>query len=290
MTEPALPAWPPTTPVVPEVASALPFLNRALRGQRDATLNVEGGDPGGFGSPVLVARHVANYQAAADAVAALGAPDGAVLDVGCGVGALSAWAADRLGRELVLCDQDAAVVAFGGATFDVPAVTDLDGADPAPVVLAMEVLEHVPPAAHDGFVRTLWSRVRPGGVLVLSTPDETSYPGGWSGYAPHVGCVSPRQLQELLTTATGAQAQVWRLDGGPYAMSWSRRTLERVANTVWTTVQRRTPAVAAALAARGGREEPLDVDAVRPAATPFTLVDPRHGTGTGLLAVVRRPG
>lgn len=283
-------AWPPTEPSVPDVASALPFLNRAIEAQRDAALNVEGGDPGGFGSPLLVARHVANYQTAADAVVALGAPEGAVLDVGCGVGALSAWTADRLGRELVLCDQDAAVVAFGGATFEVPAVTDLAEADPAPVVLAMEVLEHVPPADHDGFLRALWSRVQPGGLLVLSTPDETSYPGGWSGYAPHVGCVSPRQLQDRLDAATDGDAQVWRLEGGPYAMPWTRRVLERVANTVWTTVQRRAPAAAAALAARGGRDSALVVEEVRPAATPFTLLDPRHGAGTGLLAVARRAG
>lgn len=281
-------AWPPTAPLVPDVGTALPFLNRAIDRQRDAALNVEGGDPGGFGSPLLVARHVANYQAAADAVSALGAPDGAVLDVGCGVGALSAWTADRLGRDLVLCDQDAAVVAFGGETFGVPVVTDLAEAESAPVVLAMEVLEHVPPGGHEGFLGALWSRVRPGGILVLSTPDETSYPGGWSGYAPHVGCVSPRALHDLLDRTTDGDAQVWRLDGGPYDMSWPRRALERVANTAWTAVQRGAPRVAERLASRGGRQAALELDDVQRAATPFTLVDPRHGTGTGLLAVVQR--
>jgi SAM-dependent methyltransferase len=283
------PTWPPTTPIVPDVAAALPFLNRAIACSHDVALNVEGGDVGGLGSSLLVARHVANYQAAADAVAALGVLEGPVLDVGCGVGALSAWVADRLGLDLVLCDRDEQVVRFGAQTFAVPAETDLSRAPRAAIVLAMEVLEHVPPAEQAGFLQALWDRVAPGGLLVLSTPDETSYPGGWSGYAPHVGCVSPRRLHQLLVDATGTEPGVYRLDGGPYAMPLSRRVLERVANGAWTTLQRRTPRLALSLASRSSRAEALDLDAVRPAATPFAVVDPAHGTGTGLLAVVRRP-
>lgn len=282
--------WPPTEPRVPDVASALAFLNRAIARRDTVALNVEGGDVGGFGSSLLVARHVANYQAAADAVAGLGAPSGHVLDVGCGVGALSAWVAARLGRDLVLCDQDTEVVGFGGTTFGVPALTDLDEAAPAPVVLAMEVLEHVPHEAQPDFLARAWARVVPGGLLVLSTPDETSYPGGWSGYAPHVGCVSPRQLHDLVAAATGTTPSVHRLDGGPYAMPLARRVLERVANTTWTAVQHRAPRLAGSLAARGRRQASLALDEVAPAATPFRVVPPRHGTGTGLLAVARRPG
>lgn len=282
--------WPPLTPTSPDVAGALPWLNRAIERSHDVALNVEGGDVGGFGSSTLVARHVGNYQAAADAVTGLGAPAGPLLDVGCGVGALSAWVADRLGRDLVLCDQDAEVVAFGGATFDVPALTDLGDADAAPVVLAMEVLEHVAPPAQPSFLAALWRTVAPGGLLVLSTPDETSYFGGWSGYAPHVGCVSPRQLSQLLAAATGQVPSVHRLDGGPYAMPLARRALERVANATWSMVQRRTPPLARALASRTGRQQPLALDDVVTAATPFRVCSPRHGTGTGLLAVVRRDG
>lgn len=280
--------WPAPDPVTPDVASALPFLNHAIGRSHDVTLNLEGGDVGALGSSTLVARHVANYQAAADAVAGLGAPDGPVLDVGCGVGALSAWAADRLGRGLVLCDQDAEVVAFGGATFDVPAVTDLADADPAPVVLAMEVLEHVPPPLQPAFLSDTWGRVAPGGLLVVSTPDETRYPGGWSGYEPHVGCVSPDRLHELLADATGATPSVHRLEDGPFALSLGRRVLERVANTAWTAVQRRAPTLARRLAARGSRQQALDLAEVAPAATPYRLVPAGHGVGTGLLAVVRR--
>lgn len=281
-------AWPPDGPLRPDVAAALPYLNRAIARSRDVALNVEGGDVGGLGSASLVARHVANYQLAADVAAACAPPPGPVLDVGCGVGALSVWAGARLGRDVVLCDQDAAVVGFGAVTFDVPAVTDLADADPAPVVLAMEVLEHVAPEAQGGFLRALWDRVQPGGVLVLSTPDETGYPGGWSGYAPHVGCVSPSELARLLALATGEQPTVWRLEGGPFALSPARRMLERIANTAWTAAQRVAPGTARALAERGSRQAELEVADLEPAALPFHLLPPAEGTGTGLLAVAHR--
>lgn len=281
--------WPADTDVTPDVASALPFLNRAILRSHDVTLNVEGGDVGAFGSAQLVVRHVANYQAAADAVAATDAPAGPILDVGCGVGALAAWVADRLGRPLVLCDRDAEVVTFGAETFDVPVHTDVAEADAAPVVLAMEVLEHVPPEEQRAFLDQLWERVLPGGVLVLSTPDETGYPGGWSGYAPHVGCVSPRELHELLAAVTGTDVEVRRLDGGPFDLSWGRRMLERVANTAWTGVQRATPRLARSLADRGTRQEALTMDALQPAVVDYRVVAPTRGTGTGLLAMARRP-
>lgn len=280
--------WPPDADLVPDVASALPFLNRAIERSHDAALNVEGGDVGGVGSAQLVARHVANYQVATEAARALGAPPGAILDVGCGVGALSAWAAEVLDRALVLCDQDVDVVTFGGETFSVPAQTDLAETPPAAVVLAMEVLEHVPPDAQRPFVDLLWQHVEPGGLLVVSTPDETRYPGGWSGYAPHVGCVSPEQLHDLLASATGADVRVHRLDGGPFDLSWPRRVLERVANSTWTAVQSWLPGPADTLARRGRRQEALSLEQLERARTPFRLVPPATGSGTGLFAVVQR--
>jgi len=281
--------WSPQSNLVPDVAGALPFLNKAIVRQRDAALNVEGGDVGGHGSPVLVARHVCNYQAAVEVVRALGVPAGRMVDVGCGVGALAAWAASELGRDLVLCDQDAAVVRFGAATFEVDAVTDLADAPTAAVVTAMEVLEHVPPQIQRSFVAGLWAKVESSGVLVLSTPDESSYPGGWSGYAPHVGVLNPGGLQALLIEVTGVEVQVVRLDGGPYEVPVLRRWLERILNGTWNGVQRTAPGLATRLASRAGRAEPLDLDDLLPAATPVSVVPPSQGTGAGMLAIAQKP-
>jgi SAM-dependent methyltransferase len=282
-------SWPPSAALVPDVTSALPFLNRVVELERAGQVNVQGGDVGGFGSPTLVVRHIANYQAAVEAVTALGAPDGPVLDVGCGVGALSAWAADRLGRDLILCDLDPAVLGVGANAFDVAATTDLAAIDPAPVVLAMEVLEHVEPDDQPRFMDQVWSRVAPGGLLVLSTPDESSYPGGWSGYRPHVGCVTPRQLTALLLATTGQDPTVVRLEGGPFRIPRGRRALERVANGAWGRLQSNLPGVAARLAERGGRQGPLRLAPLERAIQPVDILPAAHGKDTGLLAVVRRP-
>lgn len=274
--------------LVPDVAGALPFLNKAILRQRDAALNVEGGDVGGHGSPVLVARHVGNYQAAIEVVRGSAVPPGRMLDVGCGVGAIAAWAASVAGRELTLCDQDAAVVRFGGETFGVDAVTDLADAPTAAVVTAMEVLEHVPPEAQRSFLAGLWEKVEPGGVLVLSTPDESRYPGGWSGYAPHVGVLDPAGLRALLTEVTGVDVQVVRLDGGAYEVPAHRRWMERILNGMWNGVQQFVPSLAVRLASRAGRAEPLDLGHVQPAATRVRLVPPEQGTGVGMLAIAFR--
>lgn len=282
---------PPVTRLVPEVVTVLGFLNRIRAVPPAADSNDEGGDVAHGGSHQLVVRHVANYQAAVEVATAVGLPEGPVLDVGCGTAALSAWAASELGRELHLSDHQAGVLATASRLFDVAGTTtSLEAAPEAALVLAMEVLEHVPPEAQPDFVADLWSRVAPGGLLVLSTPDESGYPGGWSGYAPHVGCVSPVQLESLLAAASGEQPWVGRLSGRSFDVSAIRRRLERTLNVTWTAVQERVPELAARLATRGGPADPLTADDLRPWAAPVDVTPWTTGDGVGLLAVVRRPG
>ena len=271
------------------VRGAAGFLDRAAAARGAAYVNAEGGDVGMHGSLRSVARHVAHYLAAAELAEARGLAGRATLDVGSGVGALAAWTADRLGSPLHLADHDDAVLAVAREAFDVTTSSDVDGRTAA-LVTAMEVLEHLPHRHHDGFVRTLWGAVEPGGLLVLSTPDETPYPGGWSGYAPHIGCVDPLRLRALLARATGATPVVWRLEGAPFALPWYRGAAEAVLNRAWGWLHARAPQVAARLgsgasavapapAALAGRGVPDDVRAV----------DPATGRGTGMLGIVARP-
>lgn len=283
---------PPLHDLAAAVRGAYPFLDRAARARGAAYVNAEGGDVGMHGSHRSVVRHVVHYLAAAELDRA-GGLDGPVLDVGSGVGALAAWMADFLGAELHLADHDPRLLAIAADAFPGTAVySDLDdvASEAFRLVTAMEVVEHIHGSEHRGFVEALYRRVAPGGLLVVSTPDESGYLGGWSGYAPHVGCLDPAGLDRLLTEATGQPATVWRLEGEPFALNVARKIGEPVVNRVWGWVSTHLPGVAVRLGGGAARvagtartradaQVPGDVRAVRPEA----------GKGTGLLGVVQAP-
>lgn len=236
---------------------------------------------------------MANYLAAVELAEAAGLHD-SVLDVGSGTGALGAWIASRLGAKLHLVDRAESVRRVAQSAFADAAVhAELDEVGPATVglVTAMEVIEHIPPGEQLDFVTALVQRVEPGGLLVLSTPDESGYLGGWSGYAPHIGPLSAPQLQALLTTAApSAHVHVWRLEGDAFHLGSVRRLVQPVANRLWTrlepvlapiTHQLVGPATALANVAR--RHAGPDM------APEVTATPASRGTGTGLIGVVAAP-
>lgn len=235
-------------------------------------------------------RHTANYLAAA--ALAGPAPEGATLiDVGGGVGAFTAWLSERLGAHGTLVDADDDVLRVAGTAFpqiDTAAGMDLVPARSAWLVTAMEVIEHIPPEAQIGFVRGLSELVAPGGTLVLSTPDESRYLGGWSGYSPHVGVLDAHELGELLAEATGRTPEVWRLEGESFAVRGAERVLLPVANRAVGALRRTAPAVLDQLGHAFTRVGGLLPRSSAPAA-PETAraVPPSEGQGSGLLAVVR---
>lgn len=293
----------PTSPTRPpglaglDVATreAAAFLDRAARARGAAWVNAEGGDVGAHGSLRSVVRHVGHYLAAVELGQARGVAiaGAALLDVGSGVGALAAWAADRLGMALHLADHHTAVLAVATTAFpEATVVADLGArAGWAPLVTAMEVVEHLPPSEHEAFAALLWRQVAPGGLLVVSTPEETRYPGGWSGYAPHVGCVDAPGLRRLLEHASGQPASVWRLEGAPWALPRHRAWLESGLNRAWSLLHDRLPAVADRLGSGAARIAPSYAHMVDGAIpTDVAAVPPSEGTGTGLLGVVARPG
>jgi 2-polyprenyl-3-methyl-5-hydroxy-6-metoxy-1,4-benzoquinol methylase len=114
------------------------------------------------------------YRMVADAIDAHGLGGGRLVDVGCGGGAL--WQ-ELSGRFSSYCGLDAVRYSAFPADADFRAV-DLDGAvwpiDPesADLVVAVETIEHLEnPWA---FLRQLASIARPGGGVMVTTPNQLS--------------------------------------------------------------------------------------------------------------------
>ncbi len=234
---------------------------------------------------------MANYLAAAD-LADRFAARGPVVDVGSGTGALAAWVAQRLKAELHLVDRDPAVRAVALRAFpQVRVHAELDEVETASaaLVMGMEILEHIPSAEQLGFLRRLFARVEPGGLLVLSTPDESGYLGGWSGYAPHIGPVDAPTLADLLQVATdGAEVRVWRMEGDPYHLGPVRRVAQPVANRVWTRAGPLLGALASHLARPAAGMANLARRYAGPRLAPQVCALPAdQGCGTGLIGVAR---
>lgn len=259
---------------------------------RQSWINRDGADVGCTGSIRNLLRHTANYLVAARLAQDHGC-SGPVIDVGGGVGAFGSWVAASLQQPYWLVEPDpvvrqAAASAFPEAQLfpDVLAVPAEAGA----IVLAMEVVEHVPPPDQLDFVRALHRMTAPSGLISLSTPDETGFIGGWSGYGPHVGTLDHEQLSSLLLGG-GLRAQLWRLQGQPFAMRRHERFTIPVVNRVWTAARWVAPTVldtaahhlssTRALANGWTTGRSLEVEGEVSATAPDT------GNGTGLFAAAR---
>lgn len=263
-------------------------MTRAAGHRRGTYLNSDGGDLGGGVSATLVVRHAAHHLAVLQIAQAMGVAAADLLDVGCGTGSAASTLATWMGARLHLCDRDPAPLAVAQRAFaPTSATTDLAAAPTVDVVTSMDVVEHVPAEAQDDFIAGLAAKVRPGGLLALATPDESSYPGGWSGYHPHIACLSPIQLQRLLSRATGRPATVLRLAGGPFRIHRGRQSWERVANTVWGAVTTRSPQAAAALARLRTGSAPSTASVRECAHEPVVAIAPFRTRSTGLLGVVQ---
>ena len=271
-----------------------PFLQAARDARGASYVNHEGGDVGEHSTERSLYRHVANYLAAAELAEAGGLSD-SVLDVGSGTGALAAWVASRIGAELHVVDRDPAVREVAKAAFPSAHVhAELDELPRATVgmVTAMEVVEHIAPHEQHDFVTELVSRVEAGGLLVMSTPDESGYVGGWSGYAPHIGPLTAPQLDALLRTAApaGASIMVWRMQGDAFHLGKVRRVVHPVANRLWTRLEPVVAPVTHRLIGPAAKFADLARTHAGPEMAPEVHVVPAtEGDGTGLIGVVALP-
>ena len=121
----------------------------------------------------LGASGEAIYRMVADAVAARHAGGGVLLDVGCGSGRLWPFVRDRferyVGVDAVRYDGFPAEGEFHAADLDAHALPFADAAD---VAAAVETIEHLEnPRA---FVRALVRAAKPGGWVIVTTPNQLS--------------------------------------------------------------------------------------------------------------------
>jgi SAM-dependent methyltransferase len=199
------------------------------------------------------------------------APDGVVVDLGCGEGYLT-YALRRAGFECVGVDLSSTVVArarrrFGRDdwffTVDELARADFAGAD---LVVALELVEHVPEPAR--LLRDAVALLKDGGAVLMTTPnrDASSPEAVWQSDLPPVhlhwfgtraltelavqaGCdVEFREVPEAITAQhDGAGAGVWpallTASGKPSAVvqqlrSFPWRARRRVARSLATVAGR----------------------------------------------------
>jgi SAM-dependent methyltransferase len=156
-----------------------------------------------WGDPGLMAWHRARYEFALPLV-----ENRRVLDVGCGEGYGAALLAERAAA-VVGVDYSPVAVEHAASTYKRPNLTfhvadatalphELTGFD---VVTCFEVIEHITKASE--LVHDLRRRLRPGGILVLSTPNrlvDRPYERV-SGRDPneyHVNLLAPAELRELV--------------------------------------------------------------------------------------------
>jgi len=117
------------------------------------------------------------------------------------------------------------IAAGGGQVFTTP---DGLGDQVFDVVTLWEVIEHLPrPVAT---LRTLAARLRPGGLLMLSTPNTAHWqaqraPAAWVGYRPpsHLLFFTPATLTQTLTAAALAQVRMMPVAPRPPLPGWVER-------------------------------------------------------------------
>jgi SAM-dependent methyltransferase len=190
--------------------------------------------PGATGEEYWFARHEAAYRWIVETFAEklLGA---VVVDAGSGEGYGAATLRAAGAREVLALEFDEASVAHAATSY--PEVATLRAnlaamplaAGSVDLLVSMQVVEHLWDLR--GFLRDCFSALRPGGLLVVSTPNRPVFsPGLVRGEKPtnpfHVEEFDAEQLEELLHAAGFADVTLHGLHHGARIEAWERESGE----------------------------------------------------------------
>jgi SAM-dependent methyltransferase len=172
------------------------------------------------------ARHLVAYQLAADVLDGRTAPADLVLDAGCGEGYGSDLLARRTGARVLALDLDAATVAHVRASYPGPVGVRANlVALPLRVrtttaVVSLQTVEHVWDQA--AFVAECARVLRPGGLLVLSTPNRRTFSPDGVRNPFHSRELDPTDLAELLATPDLSDVRLLGVHPGPRLLAFAR--------------------------------------------------------------------
>jgi 2-polyprenyl-3-methyl-5-hydroxy-6-metoxy-1,4-benzoquinol methylase len=198
---------------VPDAAAMDDFYSRYWRAHRRTSLSAETAREIRRGLREDSPAEIALLQLEA----ALGSLRGRrILEVGCGAGAFLVAARER-GAIVAGSELSEEAASFARSFFDLPVYTDgLEGcrtaAGPFDAIVMLDVIEHIAQPA--GFLEALVSALKPGGVLLLWTPNggaagegREDMAAGWVGFR-----VDLEHLQYLSAAAIGVLARRHGLD------------------------------------------------------------------------------
>ncbi len=214
------------------------------------------------------------------------------LEIGCGQGALGARLAARYRYLGVEPDKESwtvaqrRIAAVGGEVRNISVeALDEDGFD---LICAFEVLEHIEDdaAALKGWVDLL----RPGGWLMLSVPAHQRRYGPWDELVGHFRRYDPAAMATLLSNCGLGEVEI-RQYGFPlgFLLEAGRDVIgqRRLGAATTRSVAERTARSGRLLQPREGPRTAV----IRWGVTPFRFLQrPFPNTGTGLVALARRPG